>query len=92
MDKTPSKFQKLLTSVKDKTSLYKAFDDGFTPDDVKAGVVEILSPYFSNKGILDKMAVNYLMPEAILYARLSGIEVPFQAFEYSYRTHLASFL
>jgi hypothetical protein len=90
MDKTPDKFQKLLTSVKDKTSLYKAFNDGFTPDDVKAGVVEILSPYFSNKSILDKMAVNYLMADVIEYVRLSGIEVPFQAFEYSYSVHLAS--
>jgi len=84
MDKTPDKFQKLLTSVKDKTSLYKAFHDGFTPDDVKAGVVEILSPYFSNKSTLDKMAVNYLMPHVIEYARLSAIGVPFQAFKYSY--------
>lgn len=90
MDKTPDKFQKLLTSVKDKTSLYKAFNDGFTADDVKAGVVEILSPYFSNKGILDKMAVNYLMANVIEYVRLSDIEVPFQAFEYSHSVHLAS--
>lgn len=90
MEKTPSKFQKLLTSVKDNTLLYKAFDDGFTPDDIKNGVIEILSPYFSNQDRLDKLAVNYLMADVIEYARLSALDIPYQAFEYSYKVHLAA--
>lgn len=69
------------------TTLLKAFDDGFTPDDIKQGVIEIFSPYFRNHDLLTTLTVNVLMNDAIEFTRLSKNALGFELFEYSSQVH-----
>lgn len=85
--KTSEKSGKLLSSIREHTSLFDAFGSGATPDDIKQGVIESLSPYFTNETILDKMAVNVLMGDAIEFVRISQNQVIFELFEYGLQVH-----
>jgi len=85
--KTGAKFGKLLSSIREHTSLFDVFGSGATPDDIKQGVVDSLSPYFTNQTILDEMAVNVLMGDAIEFVRISQNQAIFELFEYALQAH-----
>jgi hypothetical protein len=40
------KLDSIIGSIREYTSLFKAFEDGATPDDMKQGVVQLFAPYF----------------------------------------------
>jgi hypothetical protein len=81
------KYQKLITSIRDRTSLFKAFEDGYTPDDIKQGVIDIFSPYITDKEILSRIAVNELMGDAVEHANISKRTWSRSLFEYSFQVH-----
>jgi len=85
-------FKEFISDVSERTSLYEAFEEGFTPEDIKRGVTEILSPYFKNQEILEKMAVNFLMPDVLEFSKIFNLEVPFSAFKYSHEVHYEALL
>lgn len=65
------KFDSILSSITERTLLFKAFEDGATPEDIKQSAIQLLSPYFTNRAVLEEMAVNVLMGEVIEFSRLA---------------------
>jgi hypothetical protein len=45
MSKQSKNQDRLLSDIWVHTTLLKAFDDGFTPDDIKQGIIEIFAPF-----------------------------------------------
>ena len=90
MKKPSQKYGKLLSSIREYTCLFDAFESGATPDDIKQGIVELLSPYFTNQTLLEKMAVNILIGDAIEFVRLAQNRVAFELFEYALQVHQQS--
>ena len=43
---------------------------GFHPNEIKEAIIESLSPYFENKDVLEKLAIDILVPESINILRL----------------------
>ena len=87
MSQSSRKFDELLFAIQRQTRLAEAFKAGATPDEVKLGVIQLLSPYFSNKDVLDEAAVNVLMSDAIALTNLSKNELAFSLFEYALAIH-----
>ena len=87
MSQSSQKFDELLFGIQRRTRLADAFEAGATPDEVKLGVIQLLSPYFSNKDVLDKAAVNVLTSDAIALTSLSKNKLAFDLFEYALAMH-----
>jgi len=64
------RFEKLLTSLQEYSSLRDVFSAGITPDDVKKSIIGILGPHFENQTVLEELAVPALLPEAMTVAHL----------------------
>jgi hypothetical protein len=87
MQNPNQKFDAILSSIRERTALFKAFEEGATPEDIKQGVIQLLSPYFSNRAVLEEMAVNVLMGDAIEFSRLSRDRWTLELFEYALQVH-----
>lgn len=87
MENSSHYFEKLISRIRNGTQFAKAFEDGYKPADIKLGVIDLLSPYFSNKEVLKKGAVNFLMSDAIAFAHLSTNKTAFDLFEYALSIH-----
>jgi hypothetical protein len=87
MSQSSPKFEELLFGIQRQTRLPDAFKAGATPDEVKQGVIELLSPFFSKKDVLEKVAVNVLMSDAIALTNLSKNKLAFDLFEYAWAIH-----
>lgn len=64
-------YKKALDGVRQKTPMLAFAEHGMSPDEIKQGIIDLLSPYFMNQSILKEMAIPVLAPEAI---NLSKIE------------------
>ena len=73
--------------IRKSMSLFNAFEDGATPDDVKQGVIQLFAPYFKNQDLLEKMAVNVLMPNAIEFTRISQDDWALKLFKHTLAVH-----
>jgi len=87
MNQSGNKFEGLLRGIQRQTRLPDAFKAGATPDDVKQDVIILLSPFFSNKDVLEKAAVNVLMSDAIALTNLSRNNLAYDLFEYAWTIH-----
>ena len=87
MSNSNSKLGRLLSSVREYTSLFSAFESGVTPDQIKRGVIELLSPYFTDEPTLETLAVNALMGDAFELGRLSKDKLSFDLFEHAMDIH-----
>lgn len=87
MSQSNQRFDKIISAIRNETQLAEAFKNGYTPDDIKQGVIELLSPYFSNQDVLEKSAVNILMSDTIALANLSKNTLAFGLFEYALAIH-----
>lgn len=92
MRQSSQRFDKIVFGIRNETRLADAFKDGYTPDDIKHGVIELLSLYFSNSDVLEKSAVNILMSDAIALANLSKNTLAFDLFEYAFAIHQRAYL
>lgn len=63
------KYNKILTDVQ-KNPLLHMIKMGKAPDEIKEAVIDSLSPYFENKDILEKYAINLLVSESINLLKL----------------------
>ena len=81
------KFQKIISSIRDSTSLFATFEDGLTPDNIKQDIIELLSPYFENKEFIKDVAINYLVSETVEFARVSKEKWSLELFEYILNVH-----
>ena len=87
MRQPSQRFDKMFFGIRNETGLADAFKDGYTPDEIKQGVIELLSPYFSNDDVLEKSAVNILISDAICLGNLSQYTLAFNLFEYAFGIH-----
>ncbi len=81
------KYSKIISSIKKHTSLIEAFKAGMTPDDVKNDVINAFSPYFENQEVLEKQAVQLLVPELIEFATILKDGLAIKLFEFALRVH-----
>lgn len=58
-----------------------------TPDEVKNDVINAFSPYFENQGILEKQAIQTLVPELIEFANILKDGFAIKLFEFALRAH-----
>lgn len=81
------KYSKIISSIKEHTSLIEAFKAGMTPDEVKNDVVNAFSPYFENQEVLEKQAIQILVPELIEFANILKDGFAIKLFEFALRAH-----
>lgn len=74
------KYDKILTDAQ-KNPLLQMIEMGRTPDEIKEAVIDSLSPYFENKDILEKNAINLLVTESINLLKLKRNSWYFDYFE-----------
>ena len=54
---------------------------GLAPEEVKQGIIEVLTPYFEHKEVLQDSATGILAPEAVNVMKFSNDPVAYRAFE-----------
>lgn len=84
---TKKRYSKIISSIKEHTSLIEAFKAGMTPDEVKNDVINAFSPYFENQGVLEKQAIQILVPELIEFANILKDGFSIKLFEFALRAH-----
>lgn len=85
-----NKYEKILSSVREHTSIFKAFENGMTPEQVKKDVIAAFSPYFQNKNVLEKQAIPLLVPELINFANILKDKWALELFEFAMRVYHGS--
>ena len=61
------RYQKIIASS---STILKLIEQGFTPDDIKEGVIQSLSPFFENKELLKTFAIQQLIAESITLEKI----------------------
>jgi len=82
-----NRYRKILSGIREHTSLFAAFNDGMTPSEVKEDIVHSFSPYFENQEALEKNAIQLLVPEIIEFAKVSQDEWALEFFEFALWVH-----
>lgn len=82
-----NRYHKILSGIREHTSLFAAFRDGMTPSEVKEDIVNSFSPYFENQGALEKNTVQLLVPEIIEFAKVSTDKWAMDVFEFALQVH-----
>ncbi|MBN2380484.1 hypothetical protein JXM67_11855 [candidate division WOR-3 bacterium] len=76
-----SKYEGILSAVKQGIPFFQMISSGIKPDEIKTAIIELLDKYFENKEILKKYAVEKLVPESINLMRLQENEHTLYLFE-----------
>lgn len=66
-----NKFKNIYDAVYNNTPFLDWIESGFTPEQIRDRVISKLTPFFSNRGILDTLAVEALVPE---YVNINALE------------------
>jgi len=74
------KYERILTAIKEETSLFTLIQQGFKPEDIKQAIIGSLDLYFENKDILEELAIEVLVPESINLLKLQRERMFFEAF------------
>lgn len=74
------KYDEILSATQ-KGPFLRMIQKGMTTNDIKEAVIESLDPYFENKKILEKYAINYLAVESINLLKLKNDNCFFEKFE-----------
>ena len=82
-----NRYHKILSGIREHTSLFAAFRDGMTPSEVKEDIINSFSPYFENQEAHEENAVQLLVPEIIEFARVSTDKWALDVFEFALRVH-----
>ena len=71
-------FYKILQSLKDQSPIPFLLENGYTPSDIKAEIIDTFNPYFENHANLEEYAISFLVSDWINFHRIktkySGIE------------------
>lgn len=69
------KYEKILNSLKYKSPLPLLYENGYTPETIKAEILADFAPFFKNKKNLKKYAIDFLVSDWINFLRI-GIKYP----------------
>ena len=72
---------KVLGSIRQHSPLLTLAELGLAPEEVKQGIIEVLTPYFEHKEVLQDSATGILAPEAVNVLKFSNDPVAYRAFE-----------
>ena len=81
------KYSKIISGIREYTSLLEAFKAGMTPDEVKNDVIHAFSPYFENQEILEDQAIKTLIPEMIEFSMILKDGFALKLFEFALKAH-----
>src|ERR687897_179180 len=65
-------YKKVLEGVRQHSPLLTFAELGMSPAETKQGIVDLLSPHFTNQSILNELAVEVLAPEAVNFAKIEN--------------------
>ena len=74
------KNERIISAVR-RSHLPKLIELGLMPEDVKETVVKSLEPYFENRDVLERLAIEALVPEMVNLLRLERDKWFFEMFE-----------
>lgn len=63
-------YKKALDGVRQSSPLLTFIEQGMSPAEIKEGIIDLLSPHFTNQKNLEEMAVSVLVPEAVSLFRI----------------------
>ncbi len=65
------RFHKILDGLKNKSPIPVLLENGYTPDSIKAEILETFKPYFRNHDNLERFAIDSLVSDWINFLRLT---------------------
>jgi len=65
-------YKKVLDGVRQYSPLLSFAEQGLSPIQIKQGIVDLLSPYFIDQKILNKLSVELLAPEAVNVSKIEN--------------------
>ncbi|MGH1437640.1 MAG: hypothetical protein ACRBG0_24600 [Lewinella sp.] len=67
------KFHKILEGLKDKSPIPFLLENGYTPESIKAEIIQTFKPYFKNKANLEEYSIKFLVSDWINFHRMMAI-------------------
>lgn len=65
-------YKKVLDAVRQHSPLLHFTEHGMTPNQIKQGIVELLSPHFTNQDVLNQLAIELLVADAVNILKFEG--------------------
>jgi hypothetical protein len=65
-------YKKVLDGVRQHSPLLSFAEQGMSPTQVKQAIVDLLSPYFTDQKILNELAVELLVPDAVNVSKIEN--------------------
>ena len=63
-------YAKVLAAMRQHSFLHSLAEGGASPEEMKAMVFNLLSPYFTNSGVLDRFVLAVLVPDAVMLSKI----------------------
>jgi hypothetical protein len=76
-----NKYEKIIANVKDQTSFLGMIKRGIKPHEIKEAIIQLLVPYFENKAMLERLAIDELVCESVLFVKVRRNRFFFNKFE-----------
>lgn len=76
-----NKYEKIIASVKDNTSFLGMIKCGVKPHEIKEAIIKLLEPYFDNKTVLERFAIDNLVVDSVFFLKVQSDIFFFKKFE-----------
>jgi hypothetical protein len=82
-----NKYEKIISSINKQTNFLEMVKAGIKPEEIKKTVIELLEPYFENREMLEKYAINTLLGDSILLMKIRKDKFFFDKFKKCIETY-----
>jgi ribosomal protein L25 (general stress protein Ctc) len=65
-------YKKVLDGVRQFSPLLSFAEQGMSPAEIKQSIIDLLSPYFTNQSVLNDLAIEVLVPEAVNVSKIEN--------------------
>lgn len=80
-------YRKVLSVIREHSPIHELAERGATPEEVKAALFGVLSPYLSNPEILNNFGLGVLVPDAVVVSRIQRDPWAKQMFQKVLKAH-----
>lgn len=85
-----NKYEKIIANVRDNTSFLQMIKQGVKPHEIKETIIKLLWPYFENKATLERVAIDHLVCDGVLFVKVRKDKFFFEKFEECLATYHSS--
>jgi len=82
-----SKYDKIISAINEQTNFLEMVKAGIKPEETKKSVIELLEPYFDNRQMLEKFAIDCLMSDSVLLVKIRRNNFLFEKFKKCLETY-----